>query len=68
MFVARPEATNPCVMSLCLLWFGDNWWFSWSWLYGSWICNCLCSQCLSPLKLWVRISLIVRCTRYNFMW
>ena len=24
--------------------------------------NCLCTQCLSPLKLWVQI--IVRCTRY----
>ena len=25
----------------------------WSWLYGSWIHNYLCNQCLSPLKLWV---------------
>ena len=25
---------------------------SWSWLYGSWIYNYLCNQCLSPLKLW----------------
>jgi hypothetical protein len=24
---------------------------SWSWLYGSWIYNYLCNQCLSPLKL-----------------
>ena len=23
--------------------------------YGSWICNYLCKQCLSPLTLWVRI-------------
>jgi hypothetical protein len=23
----------------------------WSWLYGSWIYNYLCNQCLSPLKL-----------------
>jgi hypothetical protein len=30
---------------------------SWSWSYGSWIYNCLCNQCLSPLKLWVRIPL-----------
>jgi len=22
---------------------------SWSWSYGSWIYNCLCNQCLSPL-------------------
>jgi hypothetical protein len=25
--------------------------------YGSWIYNYLCNQCLSPLKLWVQISL-----------
>jgi len=24
---------------------------SWSWLYGSWIYNYLCNQCLSPLKV-----------------
>jgi len=29
---------------------------SWLWSYGSWICNYMCNQCLSPLKLWVRIS------------
>ena len=23
---------------------------SWLWSYGSWICNYLCNQCLSPLK------------------
>ena len=27
----------------------------WSWSYGSWIYNYLCSQCLSLLMLWVRI-------------
>jgi hypothetical protein len=26
------------------------WNLSWSWLYGSWIYNYLCNQCLSPLK------------------
>jgi hypothetical protein len=26
-----------------------------SWSYGSWIYNYICNQCLSPLKLWVRI-------------
>ena len=31
------------------------WGQSWSWLYGSWIYNY--NQCLSPLKLWVRIPL-----------
>jgi hypothetical protein len=30
---------------------------SWSWSYGSWIYNCLCNRCLSPLMLWVRILL-----------
>jgi len=40
---------------------------SWSWSYGSWIRNYLCNQCLSPLKLWVRIPLVARCTRYNIM-
>ena len=35
---------------------------SWSWSYGSWIYNYLCHQCLSPLTLWVRISIRVRCT------
>jgi hypothetical protein len=30
---------------------GPSW--SWPWLYGSWIYNYLCNQCLSPLQLWV---------------
>ena len=36
-----------------------SWFFitSWSWSYGSWIYDYLCNQCLSPLTLWVRISL-----------
>jgi hypothetical protein len=35
------------------------WWEgpSWSWSYGSWIYNYWSNQCLSPLKLWVRIPL-----------
>ena len=41
---------------------------SWSWSQGSWIYNYLCNQCLSPLKLWVQIPLMARCTRYNIMW
>ena len=40
---------------------------SWSWSYGSWIYNYLCNQCLSPLKLWVRIPLMARRTRYNIL-
>jgi hypothetical protein len=30
--------------------------------HGGWIYNYLCNQCLSPLKLWVRISIRARCT------
>jgi hypothetical protein len=30
--------------------------------YGSWIYNYLCNQCISPLTLWVRISIRARCT------
>jgi hypothetical protein len=30
---------------------------SWSWSYGSWIYSYLCNQSLSPLTLWVRISI-----------
>jgi hypothetical protein len=30
--------------------------------YGSWIYNYLLNQCLSPLMLWVRITIRVRCT------
>ena len=32
-------------------------WLSWPWWYGSCIYNYLCNQCLSPLKLWIRIPL-----------
>ena len=35
---------------------------SWLWLYCSWIYNYLCNQCLSPLMLWVWISIKARCT------
>ena len=35
---------------------------SWSWSHGSWIYNYLCNRCLSPLMLWVRISIRSRCT------
>jgi len=36
-------------------------------MYGSWIYNYLYNQCISLLKLWVRIPLMARCTRYNIM-
>ena len=35
---------------------------SWPWSNGSWIYNYLCNQCLSSLMLWVRISIMARCT------
>ena len=38
---------------------------SWSWSYGSWIYNYIYKQTQSPLKLWYRITLMVRCTRYS---
>ena len=34
----------------------------WPWSHGSWIYNYLCKQCLSPLILWVQISIWARCT------
>jgi hypothetical protein len=39
-----------------------KWGPSWPWLYGSWIYNYLCNQYLSPLMLWVWISIRARCT------
>jgi hypothetical protein len=36
-----------------------------SWSYGSWIYNCLCNQCLSPLLLWIRIPFMGKSTWYN---
>ena len=52
------EAENYC--SKCSLLQDEG--PSWPWSYGSWIYNYLCNQCLSPLMLWVRISIWVRCT------
>jgi len=37
-------------------------------VYGSWIYNYVCNQCLLPLKLWVRTPFMARCARYNIMW
>jgi len=39
----------------------------WSRSYGSCINNHLSNPCLSLLKLWVRIPLTARFTRYNIM-
>ena len=55
-----------CMVSLPLLLFTDTLHKgkgpSWPWSHGSWIYNYLCIQCLSPLMLWVRISIRARCT------
>jgi hypothetical protein len=49
--------SNP---STCMIsWINSD---LWPWLNGSWIYNYLCNQCLSPLMLWIRISIRVRCT------
>ena len=34
-------------------------------LWLSWIYNYMCKRCISPLKLWVWILLMARCTQYN---
>ena len=46
----------------------SNWGPSWPWSYGSWIYIYLCNQCLSPLMLWVRISIRERCTLAKGRW
>jgi hypothetical protein len=35
---------------------------TWPWSYCSWIYNYICNQCISPLMLWVRISIRARST------
>ena len=42
----------------------ELWRPSWPWSYDSWNYNYLCNQCLSPLMLWVRISIMARCTTF----
>jgi len=46
----------------------NDWGQSWSWSYGSWIYNYLCTLCLSPLKLLVRIPLMLMDIPCNIMW
>ena len=52
---------------LCI-WYIEKYGSSWSWSYVTWIYSYPCNQCLSPLKLWVRIPFMASCTRYNIMW
>ena len=44
---------------MCLIHAAYIRWFSWSWLYGSLICNYLCNHYLSPLMMWVRCGVCV---------
>jgi len=48
-----PQKTTDVVFNVhCLF---PTEWPSWSCSHGSWIYNYQCNQCISPLKLWVRI-------------
>jgi hypothetical protein len=38
------------------------------WCKGAVMVVIVCNRCLSPLTLWVRIPLMVRCTWYNIIW
>ena len=49
----------PAILRVLFLWVKRT---SWPWSYGSWVYNYLCNQCLSPMMLWVRISIRARCT------
>jgi hypothetical protein len=51
----------------CCLCMHGSWVSSWSWTYGSWIYNFMCNQCLSPLRLWVRFTLMARCAEIQFV-
>ena len=52
----------PLTVFLLNNWTYFFWGPSWPWSHGWWIYNYLCNQCLSPLVLWVRISIRARCT------
>jgi len=67
MYLIRLAESADTSFLFGFFWGGGEW-ASWSWSYGSWIYNYLCSQCLSPLKLWVRTPFMARGTRYNIMW
>jgi hypothetical protein len=51
-----------CVYIYNVLYYSVFWGPSWPWSQISWIYNYLWNQCLSPLMLWVRISIRTRCT------
>ena len=62
----QSSAKSDCVSSAARQKFTKG--TSWSWSYGRLIYNYICNHCLSPLKLWVRIAIMARFTRYNIMW
>ena len=69
-FITSSDCSKSCVVLLsavlnleCLLYLLGS-----SWSYGSWIYNYLYNQCLLSRKLWVRMSLMARCTRDNLVW
>jgi hypothetical protein len=53
---------NKLTTLIAIVWEGEGGWALLPWSYGSCIYNYLCNQCLSPLMLWVRISIRARCT------
>ena len=53
-FVTKVTWQVPLLEQKLLTLLGQG--MSWPWTYGSWI-NYLCNQCLSPLMLWVWISI-----------
>ena len=61
-----PELRSNCLFC----WY---WWNCWPSLLKpgpdhTVVYSYLCNQRISPLGLWVWIPLMMRCTRYNFMW
>ena len=54
---SKSNENNHQTRSIDLILPNKNKGLTWSWLYGSWIYNYLCNQCLSPLTLWVWTSL-----------
>jgi hypothetical protein len=55
MIVRNRQVFRTVKCDVCGLFLGKSW--SYALLYGSWMYIYLCNQCLSPLKLWVRIPL-----------
>jgi hypothetical protein len=61
-FRNQPISNKNCLWWPCSLRDRDKIGLSWPWSYCSLNYNYLCNQCLSPLMLWVQISIKARCT------